>query len=87
MLWGMASLSIKECWGLVVQPRVASAEVITGYSEASFSPYVKAESVILHPGEVSAQETLQQRPSLQHATFAVTVMLYGTVAEGCEPSR
>lgn len=39
---------------MLMQPRVASAEVITGYQEASFSPYVKAESVILHPGEVGS---------------------------------
>ncbi|KAK9843200.1 hypothetical protein WJX74_008572 [Apatococcus lobatus] len=48
----------------VCKPRVASAEVITGYSEASFSPYVKAESVILHPGEVNKIRECPSHPAI-----------------------
>lgn len=35
------------------QPRVATAEKITGWSEMDKCPYVKVEKSIVHPGEVS----------------------------------
>ncbi|KAK9855790.1 hypothetical protein WJX84_011228 [Apatococcus fuscideae] len=48
----------------VCKPRVASAEVITGYQENSFSPYVKAHSVILHPGEVNKIRECPSHPAI-----------------------